>query len=808
MANDFGTIHGGHPPDPGGDLAPANRNGHDGHPGHDVAPRNGEAPPARREPREVIVPAGEAADDGPGIDIAAILLRRKWWIIVCTLLGLAGGYWALSQAVPMYRSFARLAVRSSSPSIMGESGLDAGGQYYLNTEMQVLQGTNLLGDVFNRPGIADLPSLRDLDSPGAKIGALAGMRGVSALPNSEILEVSATSPSPDEAQTVVREIVNAYQLRTARSSESNAARVMEVIRREKQEAQKELDEIWSQIERLSRSQGTLPDDLRRGNLSTARLGELQEALTKVDLELLEDQMDVQAVEAAEGDDGMLRALLPEATAGNSELWAQHAAMRRNLAEMSFTYGDNAAQVEQARNRVNLLGKELEALDAQALGNAVEATKRKLQLTRRKRDELLASYNQQREEAIDENATSISMARLQSEREAHERFLAVADERLRQLDVNQESVSFRVTVMEDAKPGYQVAPNPPQLLGMGLVLGLMGGFGLAFVMEWADPRLRDADEVEGLLGVSVLGAVPTIEKRQSPQERALHAVRVPGSQASEALRDLRTVLFYHLPKLSREGRGGRAAGQVLLVTSPLPGEGKTTTACNVAAVLAESGRRTLLLDAECRRPSVAKYLGLNANNTPAAGGGLSGLLCGGADPAAGLDAALVAGPAHGGPDALDVLPCGDAPANPSEMLDSDAFDELLAELRRRYDAVVIDSPPVLPVTDARVLSKHADGVIFVLRAMVTSKRSAVHAREALARVGAPLLGVVVNDVTYRKQRFGRGYYGGGKGYHSYRYAYAAKDEDGRELPRFVASRSLDRPRPAEEPSGTNGQNGHA
>jgi capsular exopolysaccharide synthesis family protein len=192
-----------------------------------------------------------------------------------------------------------------------------------------------------------------------------------------------------------------------------------------------------------------------------------------------------------------------------------------------------------------------------------------------------------------------------------------------------------------------------------------------------------------------------------------------------------------------------------VTSPSPGDGKTTVASNLAIAIAQTGKRVLLVDADCRRPMVQRIYSLKEDI------GLSSVLVGESELAASIQ--------HSSIENLDILPCGPLPPNPAEMLNSEAFTSLLRELSAQYDQVVVDSPPVAPVTDARILAAACDATILVIRAEKTSRRVAEHARDALASVGAVLLGVVVNDAPRtRAEASSYGHYS-----YSYGYGYGSK-----------------------------------
>jgi capsular exopolysaccharide synthesis family protein len=280
---------------------------------------------------------------------------------------------------------------------------------------------------------------------------------------------------------------------------------------------------------------------------------------------------------------------------------------------------------------------------------------------------------------------------------------------------------------------------------------MAGLGGALLLDWMDHRIRSASDVENLLGLSILGAVPHMLGKRSPVERGQEIHLYPKSEVAEAYRTIRTGIRFGITD---------ASSRTLLVTSPSPGDGKTTVASNLAIAIAQTGKRVLLLDADCRRPMIHRVYGIPEEH------GLASVLSGQSDLANAIH--------HSSTENLDILPCGPLPPNPAEMLNSEVFTTLLRDLSSQYDQVVVDSPPVAPVTDARILAAACDATVLVIRADKTSRRVAEHARDALASVGSAVLGVVVNDAP-RGRSAGSNY-----GHYHYGYGYTYGNSRSKEV----------------------------
>lgn len=270
-----------------------------------------------------------------------------------------------------------------------------------------------------------------------------------------------------------------------------------------------------------------------------------------------------------------------------------------------------------------------------------------------------------------------------------------------------------TVIDRAERGVRISPRPKFDVGVGLGLGLLVGLVLALVLDALDRSVKTAAQLHGLLDVPVLGIVPRIRRR------AAVAPSLGNDAIGESYRALRTAVRFVNPD---------SPLSAFAVTSPGEGEGKTTTAANLAIALAESGEKVVLVDADLRRAGLAPALGIEGAV------GLSNVIVG----AASLYDVL-----QNWQGLLDVLPAGTLPPNPSELLGSQRMGELIDELRDRYDVVVFDCPPALPVTDAVVLSTLLDGLVLVVRSGRTTRHMVSELRRRLETVQAPMLGCVLN-----------------------------------------------------------------
>jgi capsular exopolysaccharide synthesis family protein len=332
-------------------------------------------------------------------------------------------------------------------------------------------------------------------------------------------------------------------------------------------------------------------------------------------------------------------------------------------------------------------------------------------------------------------------------------------KLHQINLMRDAGGFEASLITPPNPGVKVAPSLPQSLAVAAVLGLLVlGLGLAYAAELTDKSFRTPEEIRRRLGLPVVGHVPPIAALPAPAGNApldttICAYHRPKSLESESYRGVRTALYF-----STQGQGH----QVIQITSPTASDGKSTLAANLAVSIAQSGKRVVLVDADFRRPRIHTLFRVE---DPQAG--LAGLLVGDTDLSAALhECAAVPN--------LWLMTCGRRPANPAELLTSPRFQELLAELRGRFDFVLLDTPPVLAVSDPCVVAPRVDGVLLTLRVVKNGRPAAERAKEVLLSLGANLLGVVVNGYGGPDGHGVYGYYHTGYGY-VYHEGYGNEEE---------------------------------
>lgn len=338
-------------------------------------------------------------------------------------------------------------------------------------------------------------------------------------------------------------------------------------------------------------------------------------------------------------------------------------------------------------------------------------------------------------STDPKSRSDVEARVQPQRDSLLSQQALFKQKLDQLQVDAALKTGGAQLVTPAVvPTSPVEPTPVRTGALALVLGVLFGVVLVFLFDYLDDSIRTKEDLERVLpGLPILGLIPGVAAWKDREEPRLVSLTEPSSPAAEAYRSLRTsVQFLGLD---------HAIGAVV-VTSPSAGEGKTTTLANLAVALAGAGKEVIVVCCDLRRPRVHEFFG--RSNTV----GFTSVLLGDVPLAMALQSV-------GGTERLRLLASGPSPPNPSELLASERAEEVIAALRSQADIVLFDAPPVLPVTDAAVLSRRVDATLLVVATNVTTRKHAARATELLRQVDAPLVGTVLNGVA-REGSYGYGY----------------------------------------------------
>src|ERR1700728_731432 len=724
-----------------------------------------------------------------------VLMKRKWTVLACLLTIFSVVAIASLKMTPIYEASGSIEINKPDSGLVNFSNSPTFNvDYYdpseLETEVMILQSDLLALQVVKelaldrRPEFGGktppLPSSLDLapDPLQADVGRTSGLlssfRGnlkVTLAPNSHIIKVSFRSPDKDLTANVVNTLMSTYTENNFKSRFDSTMQASDWLSKQLVDLQMKVETSQEKLVRYQKEHEILGIDEQQ-NITTAKLDEMNKALTPAESERMYKESISRLVQA--GDANTIAAAastLDAAGAGNQSgnallevLRAKQADLKIQAAELNTQFGPSYPKLAQLNNQLKEVDDQLLA-ETQKVGGKIKGQ----YMAALQRESMLHdALEKQKQEANKLNESAIEYSLLKRDLDTNRQLYEGLLKKLKEAGVSAGLRSNNFRIVDVARvPTAPVEPNIPRNLSFAFMLGLTSGVGLAFLLEGLDSTVRTTEQAQMISGLPPLGMIPLGSRsaREGPTAKRLviatskEAVELitqvrRQSQMAESYRALRTSLL-----LSNLG----APPKVIMVTSALPQEGKTTTSINCAVVLAQKGIRVLLIDADLRRPSIHKTLGMGPRS------GLSNVLTGSATLQTAITRSSIL------PN-LDVLPAGTPPPNPAELLASTNMREVLIQLREQYDHIVIDTPPSLSVTDAVVLSPRADAIVLVIRSGQTTKQALRRSRDILMQVNAKVSGVLLNAVDLSSPDYYYYYEYQGKYARYYRDDASHNDED--------------------------------
>jgi succinoglycan biosynthesis transport protein ExoP len=720
-----------------------------------MGPQNAQTPP-QASASENNPPAFNTAVTDTTLSEALITLRkRRVVLIVCVLLGLIYGIYKAETQPRMFEAFGRIQVRSGSSNeyrvsaVQGYTGDTTASR--MLTEVAILQSDTLMLtvarelDLANNPdflgGKAPVPRV-SLDDPKVRQSTVHRLQSnlhINLLQKTDILRISYNSLSAKMAADIVNKVIAAYIQRSYETRFASAQHVSNWLSGQLDDLKQQVQTSQEQLMDLQKRLGILGFDPNHSQIN-ASLEQLSKAANDARIARI----------IAESRYRMLNGMDPNSIEGSIEttpgtspgelniLRGQIATAKANYAQMESTLGPNHPQAKAAKAQIDELAREIETEQQRLLLQA----KQNYLAARTNEDQTTAALEGQKSDAYKLRDDLVEYTLRQREFESNRNLYEGLLQRLRTAGVQAGLESLEIDVVDPAMvPAAPVLKPQSTIILTMLFFGLLAGVILAFLLESLDTGLRSVAEIEGITELPSLAIIPRARRAAgdlstlTTAERNISSLSQPKSQFAEAFRSLRTALL-----LSTAGHPPK----FILFTSATPSEGKTTAASNLACILAQGNAKVLLIDADLRRPNVHHRFGLNGRI------GLTTLLTG----ATTLEETVQRVPEVPN---LEVLVSGPVPPFPTEMLSSDAMAKLLEHCGNVYSHVIIDSPPILSVTDGVILAHEVDAVVLVVRHGKSSKHVVRRARDLLLRSGAPITGIVLNAVDMSSPEY-YGYYG--------------------------------------------------
>lgn len=686
-------------------------------------------------------------------DYWKIILKYRWFalsvfIIVVTI----GTVWTFMQR-PVYRATSTIWIEKEAPKVVSFQEVltvDTSTTDYYQTQYQILQSHTIARKVifklklYQNPefvspdGLPQEPPKSYNDVDIGVVNAFLSKLKVEPVRNSRIVKINYETFTPELSALVANTIADVYIDQSLETKTGVSQEAVNWLQKKIEELRKKVEESEMKVQKYKEENQIISIE-ERETITAQRLNELNQQLMDAQVKRVEAETRYMSLKKLSQEPEMIQST--QEVIGNSfiqSLKAQEVELEKQYAEMSEKYGPKhpqlirlRSQLDEIKHRINLEVKKI-----------INSIKTEYEVAKAREETIRNAFEEMKREAQEFNKKSIEFGVLKRQAESDRQMYEILLKRLNEASVGEDIQAVNVRIVDRAVvPKFPVKPRKLLNLALSVLIGLVLGVGFAFFFDYLDNTFRTPEDVEDTLAIPFLGIVPDIKLKEGEPEdyRDLVVQKKTRSTSAEAFRSIRTNLLLS----SAEHKPG-----VILITSPGPIEGKSLVSTNLALILAQTEERVLLIDGDMRKPRIHKVFGLDDSK------GLSTLLTGHSD----IKEVIF----ESGIPKLYLLPSGPRPPNPAELLGSNKMVEVISELRKRFNYIIIDSPPLIAVTDSAVLSKSVDGVVLVLKAGQTTRELAKRAHKNLKELNARVLGAILNDVDLEKDRY---YY-----YYPYYYKY--------------------------------------
>ena len=712
------------------------------------------------------------------IDVRRVLFTRKYLILSVVLVALIVSYIYAKTRTPMYEATATAEIDTSRSESIGLSDL-VGPPSQSGTTKVLTEAFRITGNSLIFRAVAELaaqhrgpypnafnnltPPITEDSLPGTKresiLQNVSGHLKVTVVPRTDAVKISYRHPDPVVARDFVNKLLDVFMERSVEDRLFGATQAADILTSQMEDLKNHAAEAQRDLAKYQEQHNFIGSD-EKDNLTTAGLKIINEQLAEARADQLIKQARLNLVRS--GNPETLTSVAPTPTL--QELRAEETQVKIELGQLTSKYGPGYPRVHELQTQLPNLQKAIAVESA----NITRRVQEEYDTSTNTVQNLQRRLNDQIQQAFKLNESAAQYALLRQDAESTRDLYDAMESKLKESSVSAALNAPTMGVIDRAVVApFAVEPNKRTIVMTGALAGLIVAVFLALGLEALDDTLKTSEDVETFSRFHTLGAVPHFDaegmttKNNRPVPRRLVAVTAPESLAAESYRTIRSSIL-----LSSADRRNK----VILVTSSFMAEGKSTLSANLAVALAQRGERVLLVDSDLRRSTLHKTFNLER---PLAG--FSNLLSQ-VDTQDVYITPLIDLPA------LTLLAAGPKPPNPAELLASNRMAELILQWRDEFDHVIIDSAPVLMVSDPLPLAARVDATVLVVRAGLTRKKAIARAFDLLSRSNIRILGAVMNDIDLKIENFytyssrGYGYYSGYKGYKSYGAAYGSETDD--------------------------------
>ncbi len=704
-------------------------------------------------------------------DYMQIVLRRKWMIIISFVAVVSLFTYSTFTATPIYQATTQVKIDRENPNVLSFEevlAIDSQDTQFYQTQNQILESRSLALRVIEALNLKDNPEFKSVEkSKGFSIRGFLGSLmkreskgkeggagesklidrylkrlSISPIRGSSLVNISFTGKNPKEIKKIVNRHASEYidsnhEVRFAASNDAVEWLQKQIM------AKKELVEKAENTLQVYKEKKNIVSLEDKQNIVVQKLEDLNSRLTDARTERMKLETLYDLTKKYAGNQGMLETI-PGIMKNDliSDLKNEHVGLQTEIKKLSRKYGKNHPAMIRAVTKAEELKVKIDE-EVVKLATNIEAG---YKVALSQEESLSAALEEQKAVALQLNRDAIAYGTLKRESEGERAMYEILLKRLKETDISGELQTSNIRIVDLAEtPRVPIKPNKKRNVLLGAILGLFIGIGLAFFLEYLDNTIKRPEDVEQYLDIQLLGVIEKIGNQPTTSE--LITQELPKSVIAEAFRSVRTGVMFSLIDKPKK---------LIMVTSAVQGEGKTFMASNLASTIAQTGKKTLLVDTDLRKPRLNEVF--DVERKP----GLSNHLVG----AGNLDSIVK----DTSVPYLSIITCGIIPPNPSEMLESTSLEKFCDAVREKFDIVIFDTPPAMTVTDAIVLSKNMDGVILTIKSGATAKNTVKRCITQLTSGKCDVLGAVINYVDIVKGGYYYHYYA-----HYYKYGYSSEKE---------------------------------
>ncbi len=712
-------------------------------------------------------------------DYWLVILNRKWLIATVALAVLMAVAVYTFTRTPIYTAKGQLLIEKEPNILTFEEifQVESFQTDYYQTQYKLLQSRTLAdrtvealklyenAEFVGKKNSKEAPSKNDPELRARLVNAFLGRLAISPVRQTRLVDVTFKSANPKMAADGVNALFDSFINMSVESRFTATEQATEFLTQQIASLRADIERKEKQLQAYAGEKNIVALSDKETTI-VSKLAELNTALTQAQIERVNKEAYYNEIRNASPDyipAGINNPLI-------TNLRQEYARLNREYSRKQEQFGPEYPEIQRLKTDLESTKKSLET----ETRNLVNASYSDYQAALKKENSMQGVFNNQKQESVQLNSNAISYNTLKNEIEGNKSLLDTLSKRQSETGVSARLRGVGVSnikIVDRAEvPQSPSSPRKKVNLILGLLVGLMGGLGLAFLLDYMDNSVKSTEDVEKYAKLPALGIIPNFDpegfkknygygygygtggkKKKAELAKQEGDAGDGGARGAEALPQIRSIdlITQNSPKsnFSESYRSIRTAlllssvnpgSKTFVLTSPLPSEGKTSTISNLAVALAQTGKRVLLLDADLRKPRQHKIFKTKNLN------GLTNYLTGNVE----IKELIKTTPVHN----LFLINAGPVPPNPAELLGSDKMTEFVDKLKQTFEVILIDTPPILAVTDALVLAPKSDGIILVVWGGMTSREALKRAREKMDLTKAKSVGVILNRVNLKEHDY--------------------------------------------------------